>query len=226
MAHPVYNIVDAEPEKYLSSTPLLINLEEENHYNLSYQPTMTPFITEPMLRDHLHLESLSPKMVELIKDYLLKIRESRVTVHVSFTMEGLEYFFETGRFSEILDFLYTPLAPKHRIELMHNLLDDVERGRYKPRVIKTAIFPIPLPVCLTSCSLQSVIIFYTNQRFGLGVFQLSEVSMLNAFNDFLVYVQDSELVYSEEESLKLMRDLLDKYERKFGIRGKSEKSQS
>ena len=72
-----------------------------------------------------------------------------------------------------------------------------------------------MPISITATSPQKVLIYYITKEKGLSIFFLNELNLINAFYDFLVYVQDSELVYNENETKAILQSMLDRYIQRF-----------
>ena len=68
---------------------------------------------------------------------------------------------------------------------------------------------------ISATSPQKVLIYYITKEKGLSLFYLNELNLINAFYDFLVYVQDSELVYNQYETKNILEKMLKKYQERF-----------
>ena len=154
-------------------------------------------------------------MQQFLIGYFQSINNHTVNVHISFTMEGLELFMETGRITEIPDFMYSYLKPQQRLRVLKNLISGIERGHFMPRILKSTSFNLAMPISITATSPQKVLIYYITKEKGLSIFFLNELNLINAFYDFLVYVQDSELVYNENETKAILQSMLDRYIQRF-----------
>lgn len=151
-------------------------------------------------------------MVEVIKAYFVKIRAQFKNKHISFTLEGLNLFMETGRVTEIPDFMYTYLTPKQRLTMLQKIVASVDDGSFNARIIKSQKLTVPSPICICAPNEHTVTIYYFSPDKGEYIFHLQELSLVQAFYDFLKYLPDSLLVYSAEETRQLLHDVLDKYQ--------------
>ena len=122
---------------------------------------------------------------------------------------------ETGRITEIPDFMYKYLQPQQRLRVLKNLIADIDRGHFMPRILKSTSFNLAMPISITATSPQKVLIYYITKEKGLSIFFLNELNLINAFYDFLVYVQDSELVYNENETKDILQSMLERYIQRF-----------
>lgn len=161
--------------------------------------------------DRINKDVITPEMQQFLVEYFQSINNHTVNVHISFTLEGLELFMKTGRITEIPDFMYSYLKPQQRLRVLKNLIAGIERGHFMPRIFKSTSFNLALPISITATSPQKVLIYYITKEKGLSIFFLNKLNLINAFYDFLVYVQDSELVYNESETKTILQNMLEHY---------------
>ena len=212
VANPICQAFHPTPEEYLQSTFLSdeeINAEEV--HELFYQPCFPSFCPEDILIDRLNKDIIPAEMQGVIAAYFDKIRAQYSTHHISFTLEGLNLFMETGRVTEIPDFMYTYLTPPQRLALLKNIINSVDDGSFTPRIVRSDKLSVPSPICICAPSEQNIIIYYFSPNKGQYIFHLQELSLVHAFHDFLVYLPESSMVYSEEESKELLHSVYDKY---------------
>ena len=212
VANPICQTFHPTPEEYLQSTFLSdeeINAEEV--HELFYQPCFPSFCPENILMDRLNTDIIPPEMQGVIADYFAKIRSKYSSHSISFTLEGLNLFMETGRVTEIPDFMYTYLTPPQRLALLKNIINSVDDGSFTPRIVRSEKLSVPSPICICAPSEQKVIIYYFSPNKGQYIFHLQELSLVHAFHDFLVYLPESSMVYSDEESKELLHSVYEKY---------------
>lgn len=217
IASPIYKFFRPAPHEYLQATAVETagELGNADHYNIFFQPNLNAFIPLDIMLDRINKDVITPEMQQFLIEYFQSINNHTVNVHISFTMEGLELFMETGRITEIPDFMYSYLKPQQRLRVLKNLIAGIERGHFMPRILKSTGFNLALPISITATSPQKVLIYYITKEKGLSIFFLNELNLINAFYDFLVYVQDSELVYDESETKQLLQNMLDRYIHRF-----------
>lgn len=217
IASPIYKFFRPAPHEYLQATAVETagELDNSDHYNIFYQPNLNAFIPVDIMLDRINKDILTPEMQQFLVQYFQRINNHTVNVHIAFTLEGLELFMETGRISEIPDFMYSYLLPQQRLRILKNLLAGIERGHFMPRILKNTNFNLAMPISITATSPQKVLIYYITKEKGLSIFFLNELNLINAFYDFLVYVQDSELVYTQAETKSLLEKMLQRYQERF-----------
>ena len=107
--------------------------------------------------------------------------------------------------------MYTYLTPPQRLALLKNIINSVEDGSFTPRIVRSDKLSVPSPICICAPSEQNIIIYYFSPNKGQYIFHLQELSLVHAFHDFLVYLPESSMVYSEEESKELLHSVYEKY---------------
>ena len=217
MASPIYKFFRPAPHEYLQATAVETagELGNADHYNIFFQPNLNAFMPVDIMLDRINKDIITPEMQQFLVGYFQSINNHTVNVHISFTMEGLELFMETGRITEIPDFMYSYLKPQQRLRVLKNLISGIKRGHFMPRILKSTSFNLAMPISITATSPQKVLIYYITKEKGLSIFFLNELNLINAFYDFLVYVQDSELVYNENETKAILQSMLDRYIERF-----------
>lgn len=213
IATPICQTFHPTPQEYLEATiSTEEELQSENIYELFYQPCFPRFCPDDILLDRLNTDIISPEMKNVIVDYSAKIRVQYKNMNTFFTIEGLNYFMETGRVTEIPDFMYTYLTPPQRLTMLKAIIASVDDGSFTPRIIKSESFTIPSPICICAPNEHKVIIYYFSPDKGQYIFRLQELSLVQAFYDFLTYLHESPLVYSLDESKAMLHNLLEKYQ--------------
>ena len=56
-----------------------------------------------------------------------------------------------------------------------------------------------------------MIIHHFDESGSIHIFRLEEISLVNAFHDFLMWIQDCDLVYTQEESLEILQNVYKKH---------------
>lgn len=215
VAKPIFHSFHPLPQEYLEASLLNDNdLDTDKIYSLMYQPCFPSFCPDDILIDRINSKLVPGEMTAHIMAYFSKIRDTS-KLYQAFTLDCLRLFMDTGKVTEIPDFMYTHLNEKQRLTLLRNIVSSTESNLYHPRIVRTELFSVPLPIDILSPSEQIVYIYYFSQTRGIYVFQLHELGLVEAFHDFLKYLHESELTYSEEETKKLLQQALEEYEEKF-----------
>lgn len=119
---------------------------------------------------------------------------------------------ETGRVTEIPDFMYSYLTPPQRLTMLKAIVASVDDGSFTPHIIRSERLTVPSPICICAPNEHKVIIYYFSPDKGQYIFSLQELSLVQAFYDFLTYLHESPLVYSLDESKAMLHNVLEKYQ--------------
>lgn len=213
IATPICHTFHPTPAEYLASTfAPNEDLDADTIYELFYQPCFPSFCPNDILLDRLNTDIIPPEMQNVIVDYFSKIRAQYQNKHISFTLEGLNYFMETGRVTEIPDFMYSYLTPPQRLTMLKAIVASVDDGSFTPHIIRSERLTVPSPICICAPNEHKVIIYYFSPDKGQYIFSLQELSLVQAFYDFLTYLHESPLVYSLDESKAMLHNVLEKYQ--------------
>ena len=211
-AKPLFDTISAEPEQYFANVVGLMDFDAESNYNIMYQPCIVPYIPNDTVNACINTELLTPEMLGQIQEYLYNISTCHNTFQMVFTEEGLDLFLRTGKILEIPDFmLRAHPTKKQRLEIIANFITAIEDGRAIVHLAKPNMFSIPKPIVITAYSKQHVIIHHFDESGSIHIFRLEEISLVNAFHDFLLWIQDCDLVYSQEESLEIVQNVYKKH---------------
>ena len=211
-AKPLFDTISAEPEQYFANVAGLMDFDAESNYNIMYQPCIVPYIPNDTVNACINTELLTPEMLGQIQEYLYNISTCHNTFQMVFTEEGLDLFLRTGKILEIPDFmLRAHPTKKQRLEIIANFIAAMEDGRAVAHIAKPNLFAIPKPIVITAYSKQQVIIHHFDESGSIHIFRLEEISLVNAFHDFLMWIQDCDLVYTQEESLEILQNVYKKH---------------
>ena len=209
---PIFDTISAEPEQYFANTAALMDFDGEANYNIMYQPCIIPYIPSDTVNACINTDVLTSEMLSQINEYLYNLSTCRNTFQMVFTEEGLDMFLRTGKIVEIPHFmLRANPTKKQRLEIIANFIAAMEDGRAVAHIAKPNLFAIPKPIVITAYSKQQVIIHHFDESGSIHIFRLEEISLVNAFHDFLMWIQDCDLVYTQEESLEILQNVYKKH---------------
>lgn len=209
---PIFDTISAEPEQYFANTATLMDFDGETNYNIMYQPCIIPYIPSETVNTCIRTDVLTSEMLAQIKEYLYNLSTCRNTFQMVFTEDGLDMFLRTGKIMEIPHFmLRANPTKKQRLEIIANFITAIETGRAIVHIAKNNLFNIPKPIVITAYSKQHVIIHHFDDSGIIHIFRLEEISLVNAFHDFLMWIQECDLVYSHDESLAIIQKVYKKH---------------
>ena len=211
-AKPIFDTISADPEQYFANTASLMDFDAENNYNIMFQPCIVPYIPCDTVNACINTDILTPEMITQIKEYLYNISTCHNTFQMVFTEDGLDLFLRTGKVIEIPHFmLKASPTKKQRLEIVANFISAIEAGKAIVHLAKTNLFSIPKPIVITAYSKQHVLIHHFDESGSIHIFRLEEISLVNAFHDFLMWIQECDLVYSQDESLAIIQNIYKKH---------------
>ena len=209
---PLFDTINANPEQYFANVAGLMDFDAESNYNIMYQPCIVPYIPSDTVNACINTDILTSEMLAQINEYLYNISTCHNTFQMVFTEEGLDLFLRTGKIVEIPHFmLRANPTKKQRLEIIANFIAAMEDGRAIAHIAKPNLFAIPKPIVITAYSKQQVIIHHFDESGSIHIFRLEEISLVNAFHDFLMWIQDCDLVYTQEESLEIVKNIYKKH---------------
>lgn len=212
LAKPIYRTIKPDPDSYYAVTPNFMEFDSPQTYGLLYQPSMPPFCDLETMHECINKDILTPEMLSGWAKHFTSMNNYKGVLNMAFTLEGMKLFLETGQIMEIPNFMLASRPGKcQRLQMMRRFIDAVKSGRVRASVVKTPLFNLPLPVILIAYSKQNIVLHYLDQQNGIYFIRLEEISLINAFYDFITWNMDGDFVYPEEESLALIEKTYEKY---------------
>ena len=209
---PLFDTINANPEQYFANVAGLMDFDAESNYNIMYQPCIVPYIPSETANACINTDILTSEMLAQINEYLYSISTCHNTFQMVFTEDGLDLFLRTGRIMEIPSFmLRANPTKKQRLEIIANFITAMEDGRAIAHIAKPNLFTIPKPIVITAYTKQQVMIHHFDESGSIHIFRLEEISLVNAFHDFLMWIQDCDLVYTQEESMEIVQNIYKKH---------------
>lgn len=210
-AHPVCRSIQLSFQTYLDSLIVTGQIDTSAIHTLLYQPCLFPFIKPETIARHINKALCDASTLERLTAHFATMRSKQPRIYSSFTREGLELFMQTGKITEVPDAYYTYFDPDERRQVLETLCNAAQTELFSPRIIDVAAFDMPLSLSVDALSPQQIILYFNHPDHNAFSLNLTETSLLNAFYDFLVYIQDSALVHSREKSLAVLQEIREKY---------------
>lgn len=207
---PLFEVENLLPEQFWNSARWPSNYEKLA-YSLQYDPCWGMFYTMDMVNHLLRPEVPNREQILVFfsqRQKQISLLEGGRTSISFFTEEGLDDFLRTGRISEIPDELYDPIPRTFQIQLLQRMLAAAEKGYFFPYIIRSRLFRISRQVAFfigddqrLSCSCQHPV-------HGMVSVTLHEKSIVYSICDFMEYLRETGLVYSREETIKILQSKL------------------
>lgn len=125
-----------------------------------------------------------------------------------FPLKGLWYFAETGKLSGQLAAFTEEIGPKMRIQMLNQILKNNEDGIMKTLIIDHEQMTLPSFFTLESHNQNHLILTSLDPEPPLAIIDFQEPSIGEAFYDFLDSLQKSNVTFSHERSLELIREAI------------------
>ena len=175
---------------------------------LEYEPCLTPFfgneIIEMCMRKNI---PDYPVILERAKNLLTCVYNYKQKVSI-FTEKGLDNFIATGRITEIPEFVYDPIPPKARIQILNKLCkSSTDTQEIELHLIRDD--KLRLPKNLRYCGMGQVndfLLLLSDEKNSNSFFELNECGFAKPFYDFASSLVDSDAVYSNEETVRIIQN--------------------
>lgn len=184
-------------------------------YTLFSQPCLLFFVGKEHLSRYMYDNPEKENLIQMIlhrnSSYLSRFMNGyHFTTY--FTEEGLDDFWSTGRIREIPNYFYAPIDPEDRLQIIRTFIDMTLDTACHPIMINTGKFKLSRHMVVSAVDETSVILIYSHPRSGMMHFIFHEYMIASSFFHFIQNLSNSVLVYSEEESRKILKQKLLQYE--------------
>ncbi|HJD21110.1 MAG TPA: helix-turn-helix domain-containing protein [Candidatus Gemmiger faecigallinarum] len=182
----------------------------ESFLTLSWQPCLMWAVTDQECC-HFLPEEL-PFREEYLKVYLPYLGRLRRLEHITlyFSLEGLQAFVRDGVMRELPDgILKEPLPVPFRAQLLQRLLTGAESGRVVPHIVRDEKLRIGQDAQLLSCGADTIMLAILNHTLDNSICFVEELSANWSALDFLETLENSDWLYSVQETCAMIRELVD-----------------
>lgn len=204
---PFCSKIHTVPENLAFYVQVALN-EESPQYGCSAEPCFVPYLSRDMLERHVNWEIPGMKaLVDQLMGYVHGMRKSWGKQNMLidyFTLEGLDYFCDTGRFWQIPDFACAPLGPRDRYEMLRRYdtmwSDSRVHLMYRPCMPG---LPIEMETLAYRDGKVSFMQGHANNTYT--AFTLREKSLSFCFEDLLSFLEKSGGTYTQEETRAILQ---------------------
>lgn len=181
------------------------------HASIEYQPCLTAFLTENMIKDHIKDIPGKNAILETISTMFFSEDEEAANCNrsqvytVNFTKEGLENFTETGRMRNLPGELLNELTIPERIQVLEQLKENIDLFT----MLDSTRINVPEFMQIISLSNRSIIIscLLDEKRFCC---LLNESGLCSAFEDFISNLEDENAVFDREYTVAAIDECIGK----------------
>ena len=174
-----------------------------------YQPSIVLAADEEHLRHMLEPDSNYAQSV-VRRSKRLKERFLGMGYINIFALDGLRDFLDTGLSTELSTPPSRALTMNERVKILRTMISLAENRSYEYRIIKKEYAPSGIRVSLLE-SRNVKLVSHLPDR-SMAFVNVTEQSIVYAFNDYIGYLLSEGIVLSREKTLELMRNELDRYD--------------
>lgn len=179
------------------------------------EPCLVPYLNRALLEKYTEPIEHRSELLDLFVRYTSIQGKTAFTNKSTeyFSAEGVDYFCRTGYMWQIPAYAVTPLEPADRYELLR---------RFHDNRTETNTFLLKKNAPLSLGKLETVVwrdggtsFVYEHSPDQYTAFFLSEKSLSFCFADFFAYVHESDMAYSNEDSMRYIEEKMDELKHKF-----------
>ncbi len=183
--------------------------------SLFSQPRLEYFLTDDILKRYIidfpRKDEILKLMINRNHYYDEKLRSGYECTSY-FTTEGLDAFWNTGLIAEIPAQFYHPLDKEDCLILLKKLYDSILHKSYKACIINTRKLRISEKFIISAMNEVNVFLMYKHPTNGTFHLEINEPSISMSFYQFLTLLGDSDMIYTEEETKRILLQKIDEYE--------------
>ena len=203
-ASPMLLSFESSLEFHFQKFPVLVSSCRDS-YILGFGPCLSSCLTPDLVEKYVKRDLPDREnFIEQANQYLASV--GKIWAHNFFSRDGIKSFLETGIIEEIPPEIYQPLDYPDRVRVLKKYCALIGSGR-KIRMFKNEMEHFPRNFHL----FVSAGFGYLQFSSGEGRYYyllLEEQSLLNAFYDFSVFLEESTILYSEEETKKFLKECI------------------
>lgn len=186
--------------------------QELPRYSISAEPCLAPYLSQNLLERYVNWNKPSANALgHQLMDYIRGQNENwnERGVHIDyFTLEGLNYFCNTGRFWQIPAFDCAPLRVRDRRELLRRYCtmwnDTRVHLMYRPSMPR-------LPIGLETLVYRDGTVYFVQEHHpdAYAAFVLREKALSHCFKDLLAFLEKSGGTYTQEETRAIIQQKME-----------------
>ena len=173
--------------------------------NFDYQPCTVCAVDEKMYNKHVVVGDDLKKWLGEVVINQQKYFLNSTTVNL-FCEEGLEMFMNEGTIVEIPNGMYTPPDIEERQFILKKIIEFTEKDECKFRIIKNNLLKSSPNLCVNIINNKMLkIITRKNESMNFSYININEMSLVEAFTDYFVYLCESDDICTKEETISIMK---------------------
>lgn len=205
-------------KKKVCSAEYIMNMcyEDSDLVSLEFMPCFGKCLTEELLRKFIYMDLPNREALiqEIVRIFVIEGEQYPNKLTTFFLPNGLLKFMEKGRLEIFPEDIYSPLDLSARKEFLRKAIKLSENGTVTQYMLREEKFPnmegIHIEQVYGKIQKLTVTINFWNEE--KEQIEISEQRILNQFWNFFEYLKESEYVYTLEESIQYMKQVLKKCE--------------
>ncbi|MBO5303049.1 MAG: hypothetical protein J6A92_03265 [Lachnospiraceae bacterium] len=186
-------------------------------YTMEYMPCIGNGLTEAILEQHIypHIPGRNALIQEILNTHLLKNKNQKFKWYSFFSREGLIEFMETGRIDTFPYEVYKRPELPVRCEMLENAMNSCRDGRFSYFMVKDKEFP-----SMKNLYIEQMVGSMEKLELGLclkdGVkeqLRIKNAGIQKQFLNFCSYLEEGGYVYTQNETLAYMKQILQEYKK-------------
>lgn len=180
-------------------------------YSFQMTPCLTPFLTQRFMEKYVAPDIPNRSFfIENFREYIQELSSENELNQVSciFSLKGILHFMKTGRTGEYPANAYLPFDMADRVYLLRQLIHACGLKKYK--MLKDNIGNLENELFLFVSQKKGYLMFPSYSTDNLIYLDIAEPGLLFTFLDFCENL-DENMFYSSEETVKILRQVLEKY---------------
>lgn len=188
-----------------------MDLNDLPFYTLEFQPCLTTYLTDKIIQSQIRPGVKNADV--LAKMVLSRAQQLRkLSSHISiFSKSGLIDFAQTGLISDLPEKYTLPFSVRNRITILENLYQDIITNQHTYCMLNPLVFPVSKNlICLFHPDFSLDFGCFSGDSSCYSCLRITERTLLETFDDFFQYLQNSSLICSKEETLTVIRNCIDR----------------
>lgn len=181
-------------------------------FSLQSQPCLLEHLTKDMIEKYALVTIPFYDMAkEVIFNRCRQLKQYKLHNHTCyFSKAGLQDFAKSGYITDFPKEYAAPIDVSDRLMMLQALFEEISSERQNHRMINPHTFPIPDNlICVLHQDLGLDFYGFGLEEKSLNYIFITEPSILDLFHDFFLYIRDSMLLYTKEETLDFIRECME-----------------
>jgi len=183
-------------------------------YSIEPHPCFEKYFTTEIIDAHLKDSVPNRNMLlNSVAEYYRTLASAKFKNILLFSKEGFIDFTDFGVLSFLPEQYYSKFSAEERTWLIRRLLHDIREEKQETRLINQAKFRVSNSAALTVIGESSINITIRppdNNLHYSKIIHIDEISIVDAFHDFMQSILDTDLVHTKEETINLLENALEK----------------